>query len=108
MKSIDLVVEDAVQEYVARKVIAERGTGVTIDRVPGLHGAGYVDKNLGRFAKAAVHHPFLILRDLDSAECAPGFAQELPPESAPAGLVFCIAIREVEAWLIADSEGEKT
>lgn len=53
---------------------------------------------------AAKFDPWLVLIDLDhDAECAPSYLDNLYTQPAP-GLCFRIAVREIEAWLLADSE----
>jgi hypothetical protein len=101
VRHVDLVVEDVIQEQVLRRVVATT-KGLVVDRVHGLCGAGFVDANIRRYARAASHVPFVIARDLDAAECAPALAARLLPERTHPGLLLAIAVREVEAWLIAD------
>ena len=43
-----------------------------------------------------------MLTDLDDNECAPKYRFEIVPEKMNKNLIFQIAVREVETWLIAD------
>lgn len=50
--------------------------------------------------------PYLLLTDLDTAECAPVLIDEWLPKPLVKNhnLIFRIAVREVESWLMADRE----
>lgn len=48
--------------------------------------------------------PWLVLVDLDQDECAPHLLREAIPEPSEY-LIVRIAVKEVEAWLLADCEG---
>ncbi|MEK7727701.1 MAG: hypothetical protein AAB354_04765 [candidate division KSB1 bacterium] len=48
--------------------------------------------------------PFLVLTDLDTAECPPALLQEWLPYPKNPNLLFRVAEREVEAWLLAHRE----
>ncbi len=62
---------------------------------------------LGRlrgYNEAARRLPWLVLVDLDhDAECAPPFRNRWLPAPAP-GMCFRVAVREIESWLLADSD----
>jgi len=49
--------------------------------------------------------PYLILTDLDYEECAPIMIKEWLPETRNPNLIFRIAVREVESWVLADRPG---
>ena len=49
--------------------------------------------------------PYLILTDLDYNECAPTLIKEWLPETKNPNLIFRIAVREVESWVLADRLG---
>ncbi len=59
-----LVVEDVLQAAVAHKVIASENIPIAIHRTIGLHGAGFIDANIGRFARASAHGSYVVIRDL--------------------------------------------
>jgi hypothetical protein len=46
-----------------------------------------------------------VLADLDLAECVPGLLNDWRATDLPDSLLFRVAVREVEAWLIADRSG---
>ncbi len=49
--------------------------------------------------------PYLVLTDLDNRECAPSMIQEWLPVTRNHNLIFRIAVREVESWILADRKG---
>ncbi len=72
-----------------------------------LHGRGwvYLKKNIAGFNKASKGMPYLVLTDLDNRECAPSMIQEWLPVTRNHNLIFRIAVREVESWILADRKG---
>jgi hypothetical protein len=57
------------------------------------------------FNLAAKGTPFLVLTDLDQAACPPELIGQWLTMSKHPNLIFRIAVREVEAWLLADRKG---
>jgi hypothetical protein len=109
MVPVYLVVEDLIQEEVARKVIGHAAPKIEISAVLRHGGAAYIDYNMKRFLLASRQRHFIVIRDLDHEECAPILARKLIPASAASQrLLLSIAVREVEAWLIADSDSMGT
>jgi hypothetical protein len=72
-----------------------------------FHGRGYgfLKKNISGFNKASKGMPYLILTDLDYRVCAPTLIKEWLPETKNPNLIFRIAVREVESWVLADRSG---
>ena len=101
---INAAVEGDLDEAVARKLI-ERAGGA-MGEVFGKNGKSALRKRINGFNNAArsPYAPWLVLVDLDNDEdCAPALRDAWLPHPAP-GLCFRIAVREVEAWLMADAE----
>ena len=99
--TISAAVEGDVDEAVVRKLIqragAEPGT------VYGKNGKAALKARINGYNNAARHAPWLLLVDLDrDADCAPPLRREWLPNPAPR-LCFRIAVRQVEAWLMADA-----
>ena len=78
--------------------------GLELGPVHGERGKNWLDRRLMGYNNAARFAPWLVLRDLDrDAHCAPELLMTLLP--SPAALMrYRIAVRSVEAWLLADSE----
>jgi hypothetical protein len=95
------LVEGIVDEAVLGRLLQEAG-GVLGD-VFGKKGKADLLQNLHRYNQAAQRQPWVVLVDLDVDErCTPPFrARHLP---APGEFMcFRIAVRECEAWLLADA-----
>jgi len=74
------------------------------EKRPG-RGYGYLKKTINGFNQASKYMPYLILTDLDDRECAPRLINEWLPQTRNPNLIFRIAVREVESWLLADDAG---
>lgn len=60
---------------------------------------------LAGFNAAARFSPWIVVIDLNGdAECAPDFVSETIPAPS-ANMIFRVAVRQAEAWLMADREG---
>ena len=66
-----LVVEDILQEAAVHRVLASEGIPVSIYRTIGLQGAGFIDTNVARLARASAHGRYIVIRDLDRHRCPP-------------------------------------
>ena len=103
---ISAAVEGIVDAEVARKLVAEAGG--EIGNVYEKDGKPDLRKRINGYNNAARHAPWhapwLVLVDLDNdADCAPPLRNVWLPEPAPL-LCFRIAVRQVEAWLMADHD----
>lgn len=98
--SIAAVAEGDLDEAVLRAVI--RHAGGIPGPVYGKHGKQYIRKYLHVYNQAAHHAPWLVLVDLDQdADCAPPLRAAWLLRPAPM-MCFRVAVREIEAWLLAD------
>ena len=98
---VSSAVEGIVDEAIVRTLITRAGgtPGPTYCK----QGKAPLRTSINGYNNAARHAPWLVLMDLDrDADCAPHLCQELVPLPAPR-LCFRIAVRQVEAWLIADA-----
>lgn len=98
---VTVVVEGVGDEPVARRLL----DAVGLEAGP-MHSAGgtpKLDSRLASYNHAARLAPWLVLRDLDNAPCAPGLLTDLLPTPAPF-MCFRLAVRAAEAWLMADRE----
>jgi hypothetical protein len=99
---ISAAVEGLVDEAVARKLIIMAGGSP--GTIYGKNGKSSLRRNINAYNHAARHMPWMVLVDLDrEAECAPPLRKEWVSDPAPY-LCFRIAVRKVEAWLMADPE----
>lgn len=101
---IHLATEDHLSEAVLRRLLAYSGRNYAVRVIYGRGGYGYLKKNIHGWNRAAASTPFLILTDLDHHECAPSLILNwLGQAPVHHNLLFRIAVREVESWLLGDS-----
>jgi hypothetical protein len=101
--SVTLAVEGDIDAAVARRILVE--LGFLPGPIHGRQGKGQLNKALKGYNNAARHAPWLVIRDLDhDAGCAPELLAGLLPEPAE-HMCFRIAVRQIEAWLLADRAG---
>lgn len=98
--SIVAAVEGVTDEAVVQRLIDHAGGQV--GRVYGKNGKVNLRRKIAGYNNAARHGPWFVLVDLD-ADCAPPLRDAWLPNPVP-GLCFRVAVREVEAWLMADPE----
>lgn len=99
---VTVAVEGDADEAVVRVLL--KSAQIEMGIVHGRKGKGWLDKYLTGYNHAARHAPWLVLRDLDEdADCAPALSSRILRSPAPK-MRFRIAVRAVEAWLLADSE----
>lgn len=99
---ISAAVEGIVDEAVVRKLIAH--ADATPGDVYGRQGKSFLRQKIVSYNNAAQRMPWIVLVDLDrDHDCAPPLRIAWLPQLAPY-LCFRVAVREVEAWLLADRE----
>jgi hypothetical protein len=101
---INLVVEDSLSEAILRKILGSSGRGYAIGTAYNRGGSGYIKGIIAGLNNAAKGTPFVVLTDLDRIECAPVLVDEWLPHTPHHNLLFRVAVREVEAWVLADAE----
>ena len=100
--TIPAAVEGNLDEAVTQKLIIEAGGRP--GTVYGKNGKPSLRRQIQAFNNAARQRPWLVLVNLDNdAECAPLLCAQWVPVLAPY-LCFRVAVRQVEAWLMADAE----
>ena len=102
---IYIAVEDRISDAVARRLLRTCRSDFAIGATYMRGGFGYLKNNIGGFNKAARGTPFFVLTDLDQNECPPRLIAEWLPANRHPNLLFRVAVREVEGWLLADRGG---
>ena len=101
--AVRIAVEGSLDEAVAERLIADYGG--QLGAVHGKQGRSFVRKHISGYnAGARYGGIWFVLVDLDLDRCAPELVAEMLPDHAP-GMCFRVAVREVEAWLLADRAG---
>ncbi len=99
---ISSAVEGVVDEAVVKRLIIEAGGG--IGPIYGKRGKSLLRQRINGYNNAALYHPWIVLVDLNrEADCPPPLKAVWMPNPGPF-MCFRIAVREVEAWLLADRE----
>lgn len=102
MVVISAAVEGITDEAIVRKLIEH--AGAQSGPVYGKKGKPNLREKIVGYNNAARHSPWFVLVDLDNdANCALPLRQAWLPELNQA-LCFRIAVRAVEAWLLADAQ----
>lgn len=101
---MSLAAEGLLDEQILRRLIQQSGKPFAPGVCYGKRGKDHLRQNIARFNQAAVHIPFIVLTDLDDEDCPPGMLSRWLPRGRNNNLVLRIAVREVEAWLLADRE----
>lgn len=100
--SVMVAVEGITDEAVASRLV--RYAGAEPAAVYGKRGKTNLKQQLRGYLNAARHQPWFILVDLDrDADCAPPLCQAWLPQPPPR-LCLRVAVRAIEAWLMADAE----
>lgn len=100
--AISAAVEGNVDEVVVKRLIEY--AGVFPWKVWGKNGKKALKRDISGYNYAARHNPWIVVIDLNNdADCAPPLLGEWL-DSPAQFLCFRVAVREIESWLLADSE----
>src|SRR4051812_19989034 len=98
--AISGAVEGIVDEAVLRRLLDE--TSIVAGPIRIGPGKPRILSGLPGYNNAARFSPWIVLLDLNGVGCAPEYVSELLSKPA-AHMHLRIAVRQVEAWLLADS-----
>ncbi len=102
-----LATEDQLSSTLAQKLIQSVHPESESSNDLGLKGNGKLKADLqsGKYTKLARHYHVMLLTDLDHMECAPSLRSLwTQSQKIPSKMLFRVAVREAEAWLMADSD----
>jgi hypothetical protein len=103
---VHVAVEDDLSEFVIRRLLLDTGRDYAIGTVFGRGGFGYLKNTANNWnAAATAGTPILLLTDLDQHPCPTSLIDDWLDVERHANLIFRVAVREVESWLLADREG---
>src|SRR5258708_5972587 len=106
MIAINLVVEDTLSKNVVHAMLKHSGQDFFVNVVYDNGGNGYIRSKIKNFNQSARGSAYLVLTDLDTYACAPMLRAEwMAPATIHPNLIFRVAVKEVEAWLLADRQG---
>jgi hypothetical protein len=98
---IHLAVEDSLSEIALRVILEQSGRDFAVGTCFSRYGFGYLKKRINGFNNAAKGTPFFVLTDLDQTECPPVLMKKWFSSPRHNNLLFRIAVRAVESWLLA-------
>jgi len=99
-----LVVEDILQEIILRKLLNTYRKDIQIVSVSGKCGNLFIKNNVRAFNEASKYLPHIVLTDLDRGICAPQLKQEWIDFEVHKNMLFRIAEKEIDAWILSDRE----
>jgi len=102
---INLAFEDALIESLLLRILATIPVQYATRTIYNRGGYGYLKRTINGFNKAAKGIPFLVATDLDRYECPPALINEWLINPKHDNLLIRVAVREAEAWVLADREG---
>lgn len=95
-------VEGDLDEALLRRIL--NYVGIALGTVHGRKGKPFLLRSVGGYNNAAQFAPWVVLVDLDrDCDCAPPCTQRWLANPS-AQMCFRVAVRAVEAWLLADRE----
>ena len=101
---IIIAYEDALSGAILKRVLSEYAPNIIIRLELSRGGFGYLKTNAPKWNRAARNIPVLLLTDLDQKTCPASLINEWVGEPKHPHFLFRVAVREVEAWLLADRE----
>ena len=101
---INLVFEDVLSEAVLKQMLKQSQRPFSVGHCLNQRGNDQIKQNISGFNNAAKGMPYLVLTDLDKADCPLVIISEWLTQPKHPNLLFRIAVKEVEAWLLAHRE----
>lgn len=103
MLYVGLATEDALSEAVGKRLLAEIEQPAEADLCFRKKGYGYLHANMKKWRELAIQRPVVLITDLDQNICPATLVDDwYAGEARPANLIFRVAVKEVESWLLAD------
>lgn len=100
-----IVHEDELSEAVLRRLLAHGDRRFVVSHSIPAGGFGKIKRDVEKYKTACRMVPHVVLTDLDQAPCPSALMASWNVGKLPPELLFRVAVREVEAWLLADVDG---
>lgn len=105
MHYVALATEDPLSEAVGIRLLSEIEYPLEVSLLLRRQGNGYLRSNLRKWCDLATRQPVVLLTDLDRYACPAELVRDWFGNAVPPNrLIFRVAVREVESWLLADHE----
>lgn len=109
MNTVFLAVEDDLSAAVAHTLLRRICGATCMPTRLGKNragGSGQIEKYIKKYIDLARKEPVAVITDLDVHSCPVALIDKwFCSQKIPAGMAFRIAVREIEAWLMADRPG---
>lgn len=105
LHSIVIAVEDELSGAVMNKLVEHSGRNLSVTRIFNARGNGKLRAGMNKYREASRIFPHIVLTDLDRCPCPPELIKTWKADQLPSQMLFRVAVREVEAWLLADRAG---
>jgi hypothetical protein len=102
---LNVVVEDVLSEAVMLRLLAKAGYIGNPPTFRIARGNSMIRTNLDKYKGASRVIPHIVLTDLDRYPCPTALLADWRVGALPPTMLLRIAVREVEAWLLADRKG---
>lgn len=109
MRGLAIATEDELSEAVALRLVEEVDPHWTVTHTLRKNGFGYLRAKMPSWCELARQQPVFLLTDLDRVACPAELLQQWRGAlNVPSDLLIRVAVREVEAWLLADHEAARS
>ena len=103
MRFVALATEDVLSEAVGKRLLIDAGYHIDPSPILRKNGFGYLRSKMDSWCEIAQRKPILLITDLDTASCPVDLRATWIGNRKPTkNLVLRVAVREIEAWLMAD------
>lgn len=102
---IALVAEDELSMDVVERVVVASGRDFKVAGRFVERGFGNIKRSMLKYCQASHVLPHVVLTDLDQEACPVALRAAWRAQALPKTLLFNVAVREIESWLLADRSG---
>lgn len=105
MRHVALATEDALSEAIGQRLVEDSAGALSVSLFLRKSGFGYLKSKIRNFCELARQMPVLLITDLDNAQCPMTLIGAWSRHDVvPDQLIFRVAVRQIESWLLADRE----
>lgn len=105
-QNLQIYVEDVLSDAAVRRIVSAcwpEWTGQVVSSI--CRGNAALRARMPKVKQSAERLPSFVLTDLDLKTCPSELISEWLNPPFPRNLIFRVAVREVEAWILADTDG---
>jgi len=102
---LNVAFEDVLSEFIISRLLESFNNKFSICNSYNGRGFGYLKTSINGFNQASATIPFLVLTDLDQNSCPVNLVNDWLNSEKHPNLIFRVAVKEVEAWILGDSVG---